>query len=111
MSEVKATYSNSNPGFSAMLRARVDEYIVANKGKLTGNFKLYIKTAILLTALTGFYVLLITQVLPIWADIIVCVLLGINLAAIGFNLMHEGAHGTFSRKRWVNELMGYTLNL
>jgi linoleoyl-CoA desaturase len=37
-------------------------------------------------------------------------LLGINLAGIGFNVMHDGAHGSFSRKTWVNELMGYSLN-
>ena len=36
--------------------------------------------------------------------------MGVNLASIGFNLMHEGAHGSFSRRKWVNELMGYSLN-
>jgi linoleoyl-CoA desaturase len=49
--------------------------------------------------------------MPIWLSVILCSLFGINLAAIGFNVMHDGAHGSFSSKAWVNEIMGHSLNL
>jgi linoleoyl-CoA desaturase len=33
------------------------------------------------------------------------------MAAIGFNVMHDGGHGSFSRYKWVNELAAYSLNV
>jgi linoleoyl-CoA desaturase len=37
--------------------------------------------------------------------------LGLVVASIGFNVMHDGAHGSYSSRKWVNELMGHSLNL
>ena len=39
-----------------------------------------------------------------------CVLFGLLTAGIGFNVMHDGAHGSFSTKKWLNELAGLSLN-
>ncbi len=36
--------------------------------------------------------------------------MGINFAAIGFNIMHDACHGSFSKKDWVNYLFGLSLN-
>jgi len=33
------------------------------------------------------------------------------MAVIGFNVMHEGAHGSFSRHRWINKISAYMLNV
>jgi len=111
MAEAKTSYSSTNADFSAMLRKRVNEYFVSTARKPTGNIRLYIKTAILVLTAASCYIVLITQIAPIWVDILVCTLFGTNLAAIGFNLMHEGAHGTYSGKRWVNEIMAFSLNV
>lgn len=40
-----------------------------------------------------------------------CVLLGIIVAAIGFNVMHDGAHGSFSKYKLVNGLAAFSLNI
>jgi linoleoyl-CoA desaturase len=37
-------------------------------------------------------------------------LLGFILASIGFNVMHDACHGSYSGKKWVNEVFGYSLN-
>jgi len=39
-----------------------------------------------------------------------CALEGLILASIGFNVMHDACHGSYSSKKWVNELLGLTLN-
>jgi linoleoyl-CoA desaturase len=39
-----------------------------------------------------------------------CALLGVNFASIGFNVMHDSCHGSYSSKKWVNELFGYSLD-
>ena len=43
--------------------------------------------------------------------IIECVLLGGIVAAIGFNVMHDGAHGSFSKYKGVNLLAAFSLNI
>ena len=44
-------------------------------------------------------------------SIFICILLGINMASIGFNVMHDGAHGSYSSRKWVNTFMGLSLNV
>ena len=59
----------------------------------------------------GLYVHLVFFTPPaIWA-LLECALLGCVIAAIGFNVMHDGAHGSFSRFAWVNRLAAYTLGV
>ena len=43
--------------------------------------------------------------------ILECVLLGCVISSIGFNVMHDGAHGSFSRHKWVNHLAAFSLNI
>jgi linoleoyl-CoA desaturase len=42
--------------------------------------------------------------------IALCALLGFILASIGFNIMHDACHGSYSSRKWVNDIMGLTLN-
>ena len=107
----KVSFNNKNSVFFNALKEKVDTYFKSNNISETGNYKLYIKTALLLASLAVLYTILVFFTPPVWVSIILCCLLGINLAGIGFNIMHDGAHGSFSKKTWVNELMGYSLNI
>ena len=46
----------------------------------------------------------------IWA-ILECILFGAVVAAIGFNIMHDGAHGSFSKHKTLNRFAAFTLNV
>jgi linoleoyl-CoA desaturase len=107
----KVTFARAQDEFSLVLRKKVDEYFRTNRIKQTGNLKLYIKTVTLIGSLVGLYYLLVFQTPPAWIALPLCALAGINLAAIGFNVMHDGCHGSYSRKQWVNDLMGYSLDV
>lgn len=37
-------------------------------------------------------------------------MLGVHLAMLGFNIMHEGGHQSFSKYPWLNGMAGYALN-
>jgi linoleoyl-CoA desaturase len=37
--------------------------------------------------------------------------MSLGLAGIGLSVMHDANHGAYSNKKWVNTLMGYSLNL
>src|SRR5438132_1156351 len=105
------SFNNKNAVFFTTLRQKVDEYFSTHKLNTTGAAKLYWKTIILFSLAVSIYVILLFLNPPIWLGITLCVLLGLNFAAIGFNVMHDGAHGSYSNKKWVNNLMGYSLNL
>lgn len=106
----RVSFNNKNSVFFNSLKEKVDSYFQSNNIRQTGNYKLYLKTILLTCSAIALYLVLVFFTPPIWLSIILCSLLGLNLAGIGFNVMHDGAHGSFSRKTWVNDLMGYSLN-
>ncbi|MET0392391.1 MAG: acyl-CoA desaturase, partial [Chitinophagaceae bacterium] len=80
-------------------------------GKATsGNYNLFIKAIILVISFIFVYVHLVFFTPGAFWAIAECILLGGLTAAIGFNVMHDGAHGSFSRYQWVNDLAALSLN-
>lgn len=106
----KISFNNKNSVFFNALKEKVDIYFKSNNIKETGNYKLYLKTILLSVSALALYTILVFFTPPGWISVLLCCLMGLNLAGIGFNVMHDGAHGSFSTKTWVNELMGYSLN-
>ncbi|HZJ19033.1 MAG TPA: acyl-CoA desaturase, partial [Pricia sp.] len=47
--------------------------------------------------------------LPNWINLILTVVMGIGMAGVGMNVMHDGNHGSYSNKEWVNRFMGGTI--
>jgi linoleoyl-CoA desaturase len=108
----KIKFNNSNPEFFNTLKSRVNSYFEDKSIKETGNYKLYTKTAILSITLVLSYLWMVFFTPEMnWLSILVCVVMGVNVAAIGFNVMHDGAHGSYSSKAWVNKFMGLSLNV
>src|SRR6185295_13020931 len=88
--------------FHSELKRRIAEYFSQKGKRPTGNYKLYLKAGVFLASFIGVYIHLVFFTPPaIWA-ISESVLMGCLIAAIGFNVMHDGAHGSFSRYKWVN---------
>lgn len=106
----KVTYNNKNATFFPSLKKAVDDYFVTNNLKKTGNWKLYTKTIVLLVTAAALYISLMVVPMSGWAAIGLSILFGITLAGIGFDVMHDACHGSYSSKKWVNELLGLTLN-
>jgi linoleoyl-CoA desaturase len=104
------SFNTKNSAFAVALKKKVDEYFASSKESFTGNKQLHIKAGIMLASSAAIYVLLLLNP-ALWLAIPLSILFGLSLAGIGFNVMHDAAHGSYSRKRWINELMAYTLNL
>jgi len=104
-------FEGRNAQFFSTLRSRIDQYFTENNIKPTGNWSLYIKTivfALLLVSSYSFLVFFTPE--QTWLQVVLCSLLGISFAAIGFNVMHDGSHGSYSTKPWINKLMANSLN-
>jgi linoleoyl-CoA desaturase len=97
--------------FHVELKKRINDYFEASGKSVTGNKQLFIKAGILFTAFVGLYIhLVFFTPSTIWA-VLECVILGLVVAGIGFNIMHDGAHGSFSKYKWVNNIAAFSLNL
>ncbi|HTQ27336.1 MAG TPA: acyl-CoA desaturase [Puia sp.] len=104
-------FSNVPHSFYTELKKRTSAYFEEVGTASTGNYALFIKAVVLMVC----FVLVYTHLVfftpsAIWA-ILECVLLGGLVAAIGFNVMHDGAHGSFSKYTWVNHLAAFSLNI
>jgi linoleoyl-CoA desaturase len=104
-------FAQVSQGFHAELKTRISEYFSNSGVKPTGNYKLYTKAAILTISYVAMFTHLIFFDPAAWIAIVECVILGIATAAIGFNIMHDGAHGSFSTSPAVNKLAAITLNV
>lgn len=104
-------FNTANTLFSRSLKKRVNEYFSVSNKKKTGGHALGIKAVILLLFLAFVYVWLVFFT-PYWpVAILLCGVLGVNLALIGFNIMHDAGHDTFSSSKKVNNIFSYSLNL
>lgn len=96
--------------FYATLTARVNDYFKQSKKEKTGDIRLYIKSAVLLTSYILPFVLLLSLDFSVTWTLISYVIMGFGMAGIGFSIMHDANHGAYSKSPLVNKIMGYTMH-
>lgn len=109
MSPKTARFNNdSNKQFQSELRKRVDSYFKDNKLSKNGNYKLYLKTIVMFSAYLVPYFLINFSVFEskgIWA--LMAVIMGLGMAGIGMNVMHDANHGSYSNNKRFNKILGF----
>ncbi|NNJ88670.1 MAG: acyl-CoA desaturase, partial [Eudoraea sp.] len=95
--------------FFRTLNKRVNAYFADNNLKKTGNWRLHLKTAVMFSLFLAPYFLILTLNLPTWANLLLTITMGVGMAGVGMNVMHDGNHGSYSTKKWVNKLMGSSI--
>jgi linoleoyl-CoA desaturase len=105
---VKFTASDA---FLKELRRRVDEYFAQTGRRPRDCPAMYFKTATILAWFVGAYVLLMFVVSSWWLALPLAMTLGVAMAAIGFNIQHDGGHRAYSDYQWVNRLMAMSLDM
>ena len=105
-------FSKSNPEFFATLSQRVNSYFKQNQIEKTANSEMIFKTVFMFSLYLIPYFVMISGVTTnpflltlFWA------IMGFGVAGIGLSIMHDANHGSYSKKAWVNNLLGYSLNL
>jgi len=102
-------FHTSSASFHTELKKRINEYFTQTGQSTTGNYKLWGKAILLLLLYVAAYIHLVFFTPPDWIAIPECIFLGGLIAAIGFNVMHDGAHGSFSKYSWANKCASVTL--
>jgi len=96
--------------FSDAVKRGVTEYLTSHNLKKSGNWELYAKAILFipLAAVIYFYILIGDYALM--TGILLYMALGATFSMVAVNVMHDACHGSFSEKRWINDLMGLTMN-
>lgn len=103
-------FSNVPHSFHTELKKRISDYFEQVGKSTTGNYSLWLKAILLVISFLFVYIHLVFFTPITWVAILECLILGGLTAAIGFNVMHDGAHGSFSRYKWVNDLAALSVN-
>ncbi len=100
---------NDSLKFFRTLNSRVNNYFKENNLERTGNWKLHLKTIVMFSIFLTPYFFLLAMDMPFWVYLLLNVVIGVGMAGIGMNVMHDGNHGAYSSKSWVNKFMGGTI--
>jgi linoleoyl-CoA desaturase len=96
--------------FHQELKKRVNNYFIENNKPATGNWSLYFKAILFWTLYIALYVHVIFFTPAPLLAFAECLLMGGLTAAIGFNVMHDGGHGSFSNSKLWNKIAAYSVN-
>lgn len=105
-------FASAKSDFFTTVNQRVNEYFKSNNISRYGNGWMVLKSAFMYALyFTPFVLMLAGVVTSPWVMLALCLLMGVGLAGIGLSIMHDANHGGYSNKPWLNNLMGYSLNL
>jgi linoleoyl-CoA desaturase len=112
MSQSTIQFAKARPEFFATLSQRVNAYFKTNNLERTANSEMVLKTVFMFSLYFIPYFILVSgratglfEQLGLWA------LMGFGLAGIGLSIMHDANHGSYSKKQWINNLLGFSLNV
>ena len=104
-------FPSTGQDFFTTVNKRVNEHFKSNNISRHANGEMFFKTAVMFSMYALPYLLMITGVVSnIWAMFSLCLLMGVAMAGIGLSVMHDANHGAYSKKPWVNNLLGLSLN-
>jgi linoleoyl-CoA desaturase len=107
MSSLK--HDNGQRPLQNALSSASNHYFKEHNIAKTGNQALYTKALIILalhlSSYLGFFLVEAPYVWWVWA------FHGFTTALVGFNIMHDGAHGSFSNSKFINTMAAHTFNL
>ena len=97
--------------FHADLQRCVDAHFAARGRSRRGGRALAVKSLVLAAWLLASWALLLFAHPGPLAALLLAVSAGLAMAGVGFDVMHDANHGASSGRRWVNRLLGYSLDL
>lgn len=101
----------ASDGFHHELRSRVERYFSRTGQRVRDCPRMYVKIAVILGWFVTSYAMLVFFSATWWQASLWAVSMGLSIAAVGFNIQHDGGHGAGSERRWVNKLMALTMDL
>ena len=106
------SFAGTQREFFPTLNKRVNDYFAKNRVAKQANAEMVVKTVFMFSLYFVPYALILTGVITgTLALLAAVVIMGIGLSGIGLSIMHDANHGAYSKKKWVNTMLGYSMNL
>ncbi|HEX3007000.1 MAG TPA: fatty acid desaturase, partial [Bacteroidales bacterium] len=111
--KTRVSFSNNlNTDFFEDVRNRVNEYFKNNNISRFGNYKMVLKTIVMIALYMIPYIVLISgEINNPWLIWVLWMIMGFGMAGIGLAIMHDANHGSYSKNTKVNKALGYLINL
>ncbi|MEM8909842.1 MAG: acyl-CoA desaturase, partial [Bacteroidota bacterium] len=97
--------------FFNTLRKKVNTYFAENQLSKNGDARMVAKTLVMLLLYFGPYFLLLSGWVPAVIAWLLCMVMGLGLAGIGFSIGHDANHGAYSHNSQLNNFLGFSFNL
>lgn len=108
-SDIKFPRGTNNDFFSEV-RHRVNTYFKENNISKYGDYRMYIKTIVLIAAYIISYSLIISRISDnFWINYSLWIALGVAIAGIGLSIMHDASHGAYSKNKKLNSFLANTM--
>ena len=105
-------FNRTQSDFSKALKERVDTYFKETGKSRQGDWRMYLKTALMLAAFfVPWGLITFGTTGTSWGFWITEIIMGFGLAGIGLNVMHDANHGAFSSNKRINAVIGKVLDL
>lgn len=98
-------------GFHQRLNQRVNQYFEQRNLAKTGDWRMFLKTGTIAVWLFSSYIFLVFFAESLPAAGAGALALALGFVLVGFNVMHDGAHDSYSGNKGVNRVMAWTLDL
>ena len=91
--------------FARELNKRIRQYFKEKKISTFGDYRMVVKALLMLGIYISALIVIFTVQMPAWFALILMIIMGLGEAGIGMGVMHDAAHGSFSKRKWLNTLM------
>jgi linoleoyl-CoA desaturase len=98
-------------GFYNTLRHRVLSYFKENGISRFSTTQAIVKSILFTSLFLSAYIIILRIQLPLWVFLLSWFFMGVFLILAAMSMVHDAAHGAFSSKRWVNQLLLRFANL
>lgn len=105
-------FSNTKSDFFNTLNKRVNEYFKNRGISRYSNAEMITKTVFMFALyLVPFAIILTGVISNLLVLFVLSLIMGLGVAGIGLAVMHDANHGAYSNKPWINNIVGYSLNI
>ena len=98
-------------GFRKQLDSRVNAYFEETGHLPQGDWRMYLKTFMMLAWFGGSYALLVFVATTWWQGALAATSLAFAIAGVGFSIQHDANHDAYSRNHTVNRILERTLDM
>ena len=112
MNVAQLKFPKTGPEFFPTVTKRVNEYFKTNNISRHSNSEMVVKTIFMFSLyFIPYFFIIGGGFTSLWIYFGLYIVMGLGKAGIGLSIMHDANHGAYSKKPWVNNLMGASLNV